>query len=189
VSIRRDDNDFVIVFQPEDLVAFRNASATALRKVCHFIQWEVVNDTVPEAGDPGSWEWDCVSRRMAQFSIWRGRQQTNCVPPVFTPCAVAVPVDIQNAVIQIDKMVLEALQRSLGSFRQGDLTIVKTLLNNLWAHIGYEDDGYLVHTDKRTGKQKISVKTWPSLVSARQALAAGLSKIEWEELNEPPPAA
>jgi tRNA threonylcarbamoyladenosine modification (KEOPS) complex Pcc1 subunit len=55
VSIRRDDNDFVIVFQPEDLVAFRNASATSLRKVCHFLRWEVVNDTVPEAGDPGSW--------------------------------------------------------------------------------------------------------------------------------------
>jgi hypothetical protein len=66
---------------------------------------------------------------------------------------------------------------------------VKTLLNNLWAHIGHEGDGYLLHTDKRTVKQKISVEMWPSLVSARQALAAGLSKIEWEELNEPPPAA
>jgi hypothetical protein len=53
--IRRDDNDFVIVFQPEDLVAFRNASASALRKVRHFLRLEVVNDTVPEAGDPGSW--------------------------------------------------------------------------------------------------------------------------------------
>jgi hypothetical protein len=36
------------------------------------------------------------------------------------------------------------------------MTIVKTLLNNLWTHIGYEDDGRLVHTDKRTGKQKVS---------------------------------
>jgi hypothetical protein len=124
---------------------------------------------------------------MAQFSIWRGRQQTNCVPPVFTLCAVAVPVDLQNAVIQIDKM--KRCSVVLVRSDKDDLTIVKTLLNNLWAHIGYEDDGYLVHTDKRTGKQKISVKTWPSLVSARQALAAGLSKIEWEELNEPPPAA
>jgi len=38
---------------------------------------------------------------------------------------------------------------------------MKTLLNNLWAHIGYEDDGHLVHTDKRTGMQFVSVKTWP----------------------------
>jgi hypothetical protein len=72
---------------------------------------------------------------------------------------------------------------------KSDLTIVKTLRNNLWTHIGHEDDGHLVHTDKRTGKQKISVKTWPSLLSAREALAIGFSKIEWEELQEPPPVA
>ena len=67
--------------------------------------------------------------------------------------------------------------------------IVKTVLNNLSTHIGYEDDRRLVHTDKRTGTQMVSVYTWPSLVSARQALAIGFSKIEWEELNEPPPVA
>jgi hypothetical protein len=66
------------------------------------------------------------------------------------------------------------------------LSIVKTVLNNLWTHIGHEDDGHLVHTDKRTGMQFVSVKAWPSLVSARQALDAGFSKIEWEELKEPP---
>jgi hypothetical protein len=76
----------------------------------------------------------------------------------------------------------------LPSFSESDM-IVKTLLNNLWTHIGYEDDGHLVHTDKRTGKQMVSAKAWPSLVSARQALAIGFSKIEWEELKEPPPAA
>jgi hypothetical protein len=32
VSIRRDEEDYVIVLQPEDLVLFRNPSATALRK-------------------------------------------------------------------------------------------------------------------------------------------------------------
>jgi hypothetical protein len=37
--------------------------------------------------------------------------------------------------------------------------------------------------------QFVSVKAWPSLVSARQALDAGFSKIEWEELKEPPPVA
>jgi hypothetical protein len=60
---------------------------------------------------------------------------------------------------------------------------VKTVLNNIWTHIGYEDDGRLVHTDKRTGMQFVSVKAWPSLVSARQALDAGFSKIEMGEIE------
>jgi hypothetical protein len=63
---------------------------------------------------------------------------------------------------------------------------VKTLLNNLWAHIGYEDDGHLVHTDKRTGAQKISRRAWVNIATARQAVASDLGKIEWEELKEPP---
>src|SRR5260370_30733119 len=53
------------------------------------------------------------------------------------------------------------------------ITIVKTVLNDLWSHVGYEDDGHLVHTDKRTGKQFVSVKTWLNLVAARQAVTAG----------------
>jgi hypothetical protein len=66
---------------------------------------------------------------------------------------------------------------------------VKTLLNNLWTHIGFEHDGYLLHTDKRTGKQKISLQMWPDLATAKIAVAKGLGKIEWEDLKEPPPAA
>jgi hypothetical protein len=66
---------------------------------------------------------------------------------------------------------------------------VKTVLNNLWTHIGYEDDGHLVHTDKRTGVQRISLKTWPNVASAKEAVTAGFRKIEWEELKEPPPGA
>jgi hypothetical protein len=54
--------------------------------------------------------------------------------------------------------------------------IVKTVLNNLSTHIGYEDDRRLVHTDKRTGTQFVSIRTWPSLVSARQELAKGSAK-------------
>jgi hypothetical protein len=80
-------------------------------------------------------------------------------------------------------MVLEAQRNSAFRSAKSDLTIVKTLLNNLWTHIGHEDDGHLVHTDKRTGKQLVSIKTWPSLAAARQALDIGFSKIEWEELN------
>jgi hypothetical protein len=67
--------------------------------------------------------------------------------------------------------------------------IVKTVLNNLWTHIGYEDDGHLVHTDKRTGVQRTSLKTWPDVAISKEAVAAGFSKIEWEELKELPPAA
>jgi hypothetical protein len=50
-----------------------------------------------------------------------------------------------------------------------------------------EDDGHLVHAHKRTGMQFVSVKTWPNLIAARQALAIGFSKIEWAEMDEPPP--
>ena len=32
VSIRRDDNDFIVAFQPENLTVFRNEDASALRK-------------------------------------------------------------------------------------------------------------------------------------------------------------
>jgi hypothetical protein len=31
------------------------------------------------------------------------------------------------------------------------VTTMKTLLNSTWDQIGYQDDGHLVHTDKRTG--------------------------------------
>ena len=37
--------------------------------------------------------------------------------------------------------------------------------------------------------QFVSVKRWPNLVAARQALDFGFSKIEWEELKDPPPGA
>ena len=66
---------------------------------------------------------------------------------------------------------------------------MKTLLNSLYVHIGYDDEGFLVYTDKKSGKQKVSVKTWPDVQSAKVAVATGLGKIEWEVFNEPPPAA
>jgi hypothetical protein len=47
----------------------------------------------------------------------------------------------------------------------------------------------LMHTDKRTGKQKVSLQTWADVVSAKTAVAKGLGKIEWKKLKEPPPAA
>ena len=49
---------------------------------------------------------------------------------------------------------------------------MKPLLNNLWA-----------------GAQRVSLQRWPDLASAKKALGAGLGKIEWQELEEPLPAA
>ena len=55
VAIRRDGKDYVISFQPEDLIVFRHAEARALRKACLFLRWEVVSDTVPEVNNLASW--------------------------------------------------------------------------------------------------------------------------------------
>ena len=63
---------------------------------------------------------------------------------------------------------------------------MKTLLNNLRAHIGYDDNGFLVHTDKESGKQKGQSRGWPNVETAKMAVATGLGKIEWEALDERP---
>jgi len=44
VSISRDDKDFVVAFQPENLIVFRHNEANALRRVCHSLRWEIVSD-------------------------------------------------------------------------------------------------------------------------------------------------
>jgi YbbR domain-containing protein len=44
VSIRRDDNDFIVAIQPENLTVFRNGDASALRRVCRQLRWEIVAD-------------------------------------------------------------------------------------------------------------------------------------------------
>jgi hypothetical protein len=55
VSISRDDEDFVVAFQPDNIIALRNSEANALRKMCHTLRWEIVSDTTPEPDDPASW--------------------------------------------------------------------------------------------------------------------------------------
>jgi len=37
--------DFVIAFQPEDVIVFRNDDAAALRKVCRQLRWKIISDT------------------------------------------------------------------------------------------------------------------------------------------------
>jgi len=55
VSISRDGEDFVVAFQPDNIIALRNSEASALRKMCHALRWEIVSDTIPEPNDPASW--------------------------------------------------------------------------------------------------------------------------------------
>jgi hypothetical protein len=45
VSLRRDDADFVVAFQPEDVIVFRNPDACALRKICGQLRWKIISDT------------------------------------------------------------------------------------------------------------------------------------------------
>ncbi len=45
VSLRRDEMDFVVTFQPEDVIVFRNPDANALRKICRQLRWQIVSDT------------------------------------------------------------------------------------------------------------------------------------------------
>jgi hypothetical protein len=46
VSISRDGEDFVVAFQPDNVVVFRHSDASKLRKMCHNLRWEIVCDTV-----------------------------------------------------------------------------------------------------------------------------------------------
>jgi hypothetical protein len=44
VSIKRDGQDFLTVFEPENIVAFRNEGVKELRKACHWLRYEIIND-------------------------------------------------------------------------------------------------------------------------------------------------
>jgi hypothetical protein len=51
VSLRRDDADFVVAFQPEDVIVFRNPDAAALRKICGQLHWKIISDTAHTLDD------------------------------------------------------------------------------------------------------------------------------------------
>jgi hypothetical protein len=44
VAIRPDGDDFVVVFQPDNLIALRNLDPNALRKACTYLRWEVIDE-------------------------------------------------------------------------------------------------------------------------------------------------
>jgi len=51
VSLRRDGKDFVVAFQPEDTIVFRNGDPAALRKICRLLRWKIVSDTALTVSD------------------------------------------------------------------------------------------------------------------------------------------
>jgi hypothetical protein len=52
VLIRRDGKDFVVVYESQDLVVFRNEDANALRKVCRFLRYTIVSDQALTDAEP-----------------------------------------------------------------------------------------------------------------------------------------
>ena len=54
VAMRRDGDDFVVAFEPDGFIIFRNSDAKALRKVCRSLRWEIVSDTTLPADELAS---------------------------------------------------------------------------------------------------------------------------------------
>jgi hypothetical protein len=52
VSIRRDGDDFVVVFEAHGIVAFRNEDANALRKACRWLRYTITYDQALDAELP-----------------------------------------------------------------------------------------------------------------------------------------
>jgi hypothetical protein len=44
VTLRRDGDDFVVTFYPEDAIVFRHTEPNALRKVCTGLRWKIISD-------------------------------------------------------------------------------------------------------------------------------------------------
>jgi hypothetical protein len=44
VTLRRDGNDFVVSFHPEDVIVFRHVEPISLRKVCAVLRWKIISD-------------------------------------------------------------------------------------------------------------------------------------------------
>jgi hypothetical protein len=45
VTLRRDGDDFVVTFYPEDAIVFRHTEPSALRKVCTGLRWKIISDS------------------------------------------------------------------------------------------------------------------------------------------------
>ena len=45
MPLRRDGEDFVVAFQPEDTIVFRNGDPVALHMICGLLRWKIISDT------------------------------------------------------------------------------------------------------------------------------------------------
>ncbi len=45
VTLRRDGDDFVVTFYPEDAIVFRHPEPNAIRKVCTGLRWKIISDS------------------------------------------------------------------------------------------------------------------------------------------------
>ena len=54
VAMRRDGDEFVVAFEPDGFIIFRNSDADALRKVCRSLRWEIVSDSTLPADELAS---------------------------------------------------------------------------------------------------------------------------------------
>jgi hypothetical protein len=45
VTLRRDGNEFVVLFYPEDIVVFRHDEPQPPRKMCSFLRWKIISDS------------------------------------------------------------------------------------------------------------------------------------------------
>jgi len=44
VSLKRDGEDFIVVFEAEDIIAFRSKDANTLRKMCRWLRYAITYD-------------------------------------------------------------------------------------------------------------------------------------------------
>jgi hypothetical protein len=44
VTLQGDGAEFVVSFDPEDIVVFRHTEPNALRKMCTFLRWQIIAD-------------------------------------------------------------------------------------------------------------------------------------------------
>lgn len=73
VTMRRDGDDFVVAFEPDGFIIYRNQDADALRKLCRSLRWEIVSDASAEEtawslvpGESDSAECDPVASASAE---------------------------------------------------------------------------------------------------------------------------
>jgi hypothetical protein len=50
VTLRREGDDFAVVFYPQDIIAFRNKDPQKLRKMCAFLRWKIISDAALDEG-------------------------------------------------------------------------------------------------------------------------------------------